>query len=911
MLASLRPQSPPSFDVNRRRPQTSLLYPSRSPYHASQPLPLQMESFGAERRDPTPPSRLAAHAPWLGSSSYGADPGPDAPEQRSSPQARQRSWHHPYMHSTRAPPGASPPAQLDTGASPTLRTYDHVHAHDLLKADPQQRSPAHRSEQFHAASDQRSRAGPRADLMGHAQPVNISSHPPNAERIGGIGPSRNRGRSNTLSLPHPDSTRVRGRSFIGGRLHSPSHHPYSGHEESVSQPPRSWEEVRSYRDEFPRHQVGESALSHRQSPTHRPSSGQSPILFAPLSPNPEPLHLLPPPARRVSGQIPAKMINSSVMARAPQGHSRPGTPCSPLNMDSLSMEDSYLPSASGMAVPVTVDRQRSPADTRSRSDYFGPASSEWSRSSHAASDLARTPPPPSRPMTGSRPNSRGHPYRGSVMMSTEGVSPEHEAAPYYSGAYAASQPSIRPFDRALVGATAAHHLGISRGEQIERERFMMAQHHVSSQSPLYTPIGPHELGYQGDFVPPPGRMGHGGGSFVGAVPQQAAPVDRIAHSRRRRRPPYSYSSMITQAIASSPEGRMTLREIYTWISTHFSSYPMSGPDSQGWQNTVRHNLSLGKIFVKKARTAQDIYDSCSSGNPAQSQAVRGKGGWWTLHPVVLSQIRSGKRAHSDEFDDLERLVDMENAAAAASASSGGGLVSSLMDPASSTDSSDKTVAVRRLSVDVDQHKPLSRQRSYSDSVDPTQGEQRRSGSGYQLSIAPVSRQESIKTLRNASAGRSPRAALTAQPMPHDASSVGAASREDMPSVLQRRPDLVDLDRPSVGNRLRGHTIAAHEMSLHQPNSRADIANFSGEGNRFTRTASSVGAMWSPWPAFQDCRQTDRDVDMELAVASQRDSSLVLQEARETLVWQQRDSRAAQAESPESTGRMAIRGLLNS
>ncbi len=44
---------------------------------------------------------------------------------------------------------------------------------------------------------------------------------------------------------------------------------------------------------------------------------------------------------------------------------------------------------------------------------------------------------------------------------------------------------------------------------------------------------------------------------------------------------------------------MTLREIYTWISTNFSGYPMAGPDSQGWQNTVRHNLSLGKIFIKK------------------------------------------------------------------------------------------------------------------------------------------------------------------------------------------------------------------------------------------------------------------------------------------------------------------------
>lgn len=82
---------------------------------------------------------------------------------------------------------------------------------------------------------------------------------------------------------------------------------------------------------------------------------------------------------------------------------------------------------------------------------------------------------------------------------------------------------------------------------------------------------------------------------------------------------------------------MTLREIYTWISNAYPQlYSMDGPDSQGWQNTVRHNLSLNKSFVKVARTAQDIYDSCASPNPAHSQAARGKGGWWTIDPVVAA-----------------------------------------------------------------------------------------------------------------------------------------------------------------------------------------------------------------------------------------------------------------------------------
>lgn len=114
-------------------------------------------------------------------------------------------------------------------------------------------------------------------------------------------------------------------------------------------------------------------------------------------------------------------------------------------------------------------------------------------------------------------------------------------------------------------------------------------------------------------------------------------LERFNQTRKRRRPPYSYSSLIAQAITSTPHARMTLREIYTWISKSYPElYSMDGPDSQGWQNTVRHNLSLNKSFVKVARTAQDIYESCASADPAHSQAARGKGGWWTIDPVIAA-----------------------------------------------------------------------------------------------------------------------------------------------------------------------------------------------------------------------------------------------------------------------------------
>ncbi|ODV83931.1 hypothetical protein CANARDRAFT_9219 [[Candida] arabinofermentans NRRL YB-2248] len=64
------------------------------------------------------------------------------------------------------------------------------------------------------------------------------------------------------------------------------------------------------------------------------------------------------------------------------------------------------------------------------------------------------------------------------------------------------------------------------------------------------------------------------------------------------KPPYSYATMITQAILSNPQGILSLSEIYDWIASHYAYYRHS---KQGWQNSIRHNLSLNKAFEKVPR----------------------------------------------------------------------------------------------------------------------------------------------------------------------------------------------------------------------------------------------------------------------------------------------------------------------
>lgn len=68
------------------------------------------------------------------------------------------------------------------------------------------------------------------------------------------------------------------------------------------------------------------------------------------------------------------------------------------------------------------------------------------------------------------------------------------------------------------------------------------------------------------------------------------------------KPPYSYATMITQAIMSTNDMMMSLSDIYDWISSKYSFYRHS---RSGWQNSIRHNLSLNKAFEKVPRKANE------------------------------------------------------------------------------------------------------------------------------------------------------------------------------------------------------------------------------------------------------------------------------------------------------------------
>ncbi|XP_065213811.1 forkhead box protein K1 isoform X1 [Planococcus citri] len=93
----------------------------------------------------------------------------------------------------------------------------------------------------------------------------------------------------------------------------------------------------------------------------------------------------------------------------------------------------------------------------------------------------------------------------------------------------------------------------------------------------------------------------------------------LSPSKDESKPPYSYAQLIVQAVASAPDKQLTLSGIYSYIT---KNYPYYRTADKGWQNSIRHNLSLNRYFIKVPR----------------SQEEPGKGSFWRIDPQSESKL---------------------------------------------------------------------------------------------------------------------------------------------------------------------------------------------------------------------------------------------------------------------------------
>lgn len=96
--------------------------------------------------------------------------------------------------------------------------------------------------------------------------------------------------------------------------------------------------------------------------------------------------------------------------------------------------------------------------------------------------------------------------------------------------------------------------------------------------------------------PPPGPLyGCDGELFIGPPPL---------------RPTATFATIIHRALTHLPRGRGTLGEVCNWVAGEWEFFRLS-VDS-GWQNSIRHNLSLNKAFLKVPRIPEDDPESKGS-----------------------------------------------------------------------------------------------------------------------------------------------------------------------------------------------------------------------------------------------------------------------------------------------------------
>ncbi|KAJ8707490.1 hypothetical protein PYW08_010742 [Mythimna loreyi] len=159
--------------------------------------------------------------------------------------------------------------------------------------------------------------------------------------------------------------------------------------------------------------------------------------------------------------------------------------------------------------------------------------------------------------------------------------------------------------------------------QLRRERdrlaAMMRHLHAARDTTHHQPKHPHGGASEGASPGPVRRRvsDKSGVAIAGEIQR-----NREFYKSADVRPPFTYASLIRQAIIESPDKQLTLNEIYNWFQSTFCYFRRNAAT---WKNAVRHNLSLHKCFMRVENV---------------------KGAVWTVDEVEFYKRRPQRAAHA-------------------------------------------------------------------------------------------------------------------------------------------------------------------------------------------------------------------------------------------------------------------------
>lgn len=121
------------------------------------------------------------------------------------------------------------------------------------------------------------------------------------------------------------------------------------------------------------------------------------------------------------------------------------------------------------------------------------------------------------------------------------------------------------------------------------------------------------------------------------------------HNSEDGKPPYSYAQLIVQAISAAPDKQLTLNGIYSYITRNYPYYKTA---DKGWQNSIRHNLSLNRYFVKNPRNHEEP----------------GKGSFWRIETTNETKLLDQAYRRRRKRENSNNSIAVSSASASASAS---------------------------------------------------------------------------------------------------------------------------------------------------------------------------------------------------------------------------------------------------